>query len=177
MPAQAMALILAETLLSAQLIVDNDLRVYCRAFRVGQPVEEHHVSFVATEEALGDSATPESLSPGVTLDTILPGHESDFALVLKLAGEYYSLDEIEAEQGIASSQEILLNVSITRVESADGSPFEVYPFLIVPMSSNIMRAERLKISFSLAHRSFEGEVTHMEGLLEDISFDLKRLSD
>lgn len=177
MPAQAMALILAEALLSAQLIADNDLRVYCRAFRVGQPVEEHHVSFVATEEALDDSATPESLSSGITLEVISPDRKSDFALVLNLAGEYYSLDEIAAEQGVASSQEILLNVSVTRVESADGSPFEVYPFLIVPMSSNILRAERLKISFSLAHRSFEGDVTHMEGFLEDVSFNLQRLSD
>ncbi|MGH7391047.1 MAG: hypothetical protein ACREM3_16550 [Candidatus Rokuibacteriota bacterium] len=158
---------LVESTASPRRLAGTDWPIYLRSFRTPRPAGEHRVAFQPTAQAIDQAAKPETLVSGVAFEHVPSGREQEHALVVNLGGEFHSVDEVVAERCSAGTEETLVQLAVTRVESADGDPALLDVFLIVPLTPEIVRSERLRVTFSVRHRSYTGHVTRLEHAIPD----------
>jgi hypothetical protein len=163
---------LVDAIKSAQPLSGAASPTHLRTFLTARPVGEHRFTFRPTAEALDPAATTETLSSGV-FGQIPPARLNAYALVLNVAGEFQTIDEIFVEDSAVGAPETLVQLALTRVESADGEPSLVNVFLILPMTPEIALSDRVRLRFSVSQRSFEGEVTALENEIPDCVVELK----
>jgi hypothetical protein len=141
--------------------------MYLRTFRITRPFSEHRFTFRPLTEALDSAATRESLSSGISFERIPPDRLSDYGLIVNVGGEFQTVDELRVEDASISAAETFVKLALTSVESAEGEPALVDVFLILPMTPEIANSGRVRLTFSVSRRSFEGQVTALENAIPD----------
>lgn len=147
--------------------------LYLRTFRTERSVREHRITFQPIAAALNPAATPETLSSGISVENVPGGSLDGYALVVNVAGEFHTIDETIVTQASVGTTETVFWLALTKVESADGLPALVDVFLILPLTPEIARADRVRLTFSVSRRFCEGQVTALENEIPDCVVELK----
>jgi len=147
--------------------------LHLRTFRTKRSVREHRLTFLPIAEALNSTATRETLSSGNSFEDVSGGNLGSYALVVNVAGEFYTIDEMMVKQASVGTTETAVWLVLTRVESLDGMPALVDVFLILPLTPEIARSDRVRLTFSVSQRSFEGEVTALANEIPDCVMEFK----
>ena len=141
--------------------------MYLRTFRIARPAREHRFAFQSIAEALDATATSSTLLSGISFEAIPPESRSNYALIVNAGGEFQTVDELLIEHTSINVVETFVQFALTRVESAEGEPAPVDVFLIVPLTAEIARSSRVRFTFSVSHRSYNGNVTTLGHAIPD----------
>jgi len=115
---------------------------------------DHEVNFVSLIE-LENNKSLSSLPKTIhSLNQIKNGDNDNHAMVIKLAGRFYSLDEFKLKEINADATSIQLLITHINVENQDGVPFLVTPVLIVPLNSTVIKRKKIIIEFEATKRDF-----------------------
>jgi len=96
------------------------------------------------------------------------------SFVVNVGGEFHTVDNMLIERASTGVTEIMIQLLLTQVESADGEPAPLDVFLIVPLTLEILRFNRMRIVFSVQHRSYTGQIRVLDGLIDDCVVGLTR---
>ena len=79
--------------------------LHLRTFRTKRSVREHRLTFLPIAEALNSTATRETLSSGNSFEDVSGGNLGSYALVVNVAGEFYTIDEMMVKQASVGTTE------------------------------------------------------------------------
>jgi len=134
--------------ISKDLMVGQlDFSLYLKLEKNNLAIPQHEVRFIPRtalkkNESL-DAVIKNNFSPEDIIDT----DYSDSIIIIALAGKFYSLDKFKLKSLKADSTGIRVWLSYVSVESQDGDPFPVTPFLIIPVTRSVTKYKRLTIEF------------------------------
>ena len=161
------SLTLFEAIKSACVLQEAPSPIYLRSFRTARPAREHRFTFHSAAAALNPVATSATLVSGISFERIPPDGRSDYALIVNAGGEFQTVDELRVEHASINAVETFVQFALTSVESAEGEPAPVDVFLIVPLTAEIVGSSRVRFTFSVSHRSYDGNVTALEHAIPD----------
>jgi len=134
--------------ISRDLMVGQlDFSLYLKLEKNNLAIPQHEVRFISRtalkkNESL-DAVIKNNFSPADIIDT----DYSDSIIIIALAGKFFSLDKFKLKSLKADSTGIRVWLSYVSVESQDGDPFPVMPFLIIPVTRSVTKYKRLTIEF------------------------------
>ena len=158
---------LFEAIKGARPVLGAPLQIYLRTFSTARRAREHRFTFQSIAEALDAAATSATLLSGISFAATPAGSRSDYALIVNAVGEFQTVDELLVEHASMNVAETSVQFALTSVESADLEPAPVDVFLIVPLTNEIARSSRVRLSFSVSRRSYDGNVTALEHAIPD----------
>lgn len=158
---------LFEAIESAHLLPGAPSPMYLRTFWTARSAGEHRFTFQSIAEALESAATSATLLSGISFDRIPPDSRGDYALIVNAGGEFQSVDELSVVHASINVVETFVQFALTRVESEDGKPAPVDVFVIIPLTPEIARSSRVRLTFSVSHQSYDGNVTALDHAIPD----------
>lgn len=156
------------------LLYDFSFRLFATFEKKSAQILEHQVSFVPIESISNKKRIAEFFEIGITPDDFKKKKKSGHVMIIKLSGEFYSIDKILFENLFADNNELNICLNYIRVESFDGDPFEVDFFLIIPID---ISWNKLSIDFQAFKKNF---ITNLEETLDieipriEINFSYKQ---
>lgn len=167
-------LIFAETRKGGRPVPGADSLIFCRSFHAERSHQEHRFTFLPTSEALDPHATSSTLTSGISFERIAPLSRGAYALVVNLGGEFQTVDELFLDFVSIEIKETVVTLALTRVECTEGEPALVDVFLIMPLNPEVARSNRLRFTFAVRRRSYDGEVTVLDDAMPDCVVSLTR---
>lgn len=147
--------------LPADWLLDRvELRIY-HAFGVHRnEIAGHQVRYLARS----------AVGPGVAAEDLFalgeprsPVDSTAAVIVILLAGDFYSLDSLRLKTLSADDTRLTLEMQRVRVESQDGDPARVDPYLFLLLNESVTRRQQLAIRFESIQKDFEGREGPGEG--------------
>jgi len=114
----------------------------------------HQVVFLPADSLDNDAPLSVLFEQGLNFKRIADVDRINFIMVVRLGGNFHSNDSLRFESIRADSTGIYLRLVHTRVESQDGVPFPVRPYLLIPIKPYLLKYIYLRIGFQTFVRDF-----------------------
>jgi hypothetical protein len=130
------------------------------------PTSEHQVRFIPAGDFDSKREIAEMFDNGIMLDEFNQIKDINYILIVKLGGTFYSVDKIVFDNLLADNNGLYIHLKYIQVESLDGDPFEVDPFILIPFDPSF---KMMSIDFRAFKKSFS---TSQE---EEVNINIPRL--
>lgn len=135
------------------LLGQIDFKLFLPFEKTEENFVRHEISFVRLAEFKVDKSPTSLNRKGISFKQIKSDEFNDYAMIVRLAGRFNSLDEFEVKQITADLDSIRVLIDYIQVESQDGVPDRVAPYLIVPLNE-MFRNKEVMIKFEAIKRDF-----------------------
>lgn len=137
------------------LIGQLEIKLFIKPEKVENPVRNHEVRFLETEIFPWDELLFAFNKKSLSYKDIRDFEYANYTMIVKLAGEYGSLDDYKLKRIDAYQKKgITIHMDSVKIDSQDGVPFHVVPFLIIPLNESLINYQKIVFNFSTKIKDF-----------------------